>query len=263
MAQFEHYRQQLEQTQEPETRQTDNLDSELADLPEKLKGKTVKDIAQMYVELEKLNSRQANELGELRRTVQPKAEPTVEPTVPKERPQVSADELLAKPIEAIDQVIETHPSVIEAREAALRAEKARAQAEFSKEYPKYQEDLNDHAFVDWVKKNPARVELIQRANNYDVNSARALWGMWHEHKELAGAAATKAREEESRRAAERAAELEGSSGADADSETIYSRAEWTDLQRRALLGDRKAKAKWEDPKFRELRQKAYAEGRVK
>lgn len=261
MAQFEHYRQQLEQTQGSQTQ--DNLDSELADLPEKFKGKSVKDVVKMYQDIEQLVSRQGNELGELRRrVVEPKVEePKVEPV--QERPKISADELLANPNESLDKAIETHPVVQEAREMAIQAERREAQATFAKEYPKYQEDLNDQEFVEWVKKNPARVDLIQKANNYDLNSARSLWGMWSEHRELVGQATAKAKAEVTRRQAEQAAELEGSTGADSDSETIYSRAEWMDLQRRALLGDRKAKAKWEDPAFRALRQKAYAEDRVK
>lgn len=241
---------------------TDNLESELAGLPEKFKGKTLSDIASAYLELEKEKSRIANELGESRRTITSLLEVKPKEVEKKERPVVNTDELLSDPNTTIDQAIDTHPAVQKARETAENLERQIAQKTFESEYPTYKDDLKDDAFVDWVKKNPVRQYLIQQANSYDLNSARALWDMWKEHKELVGVKATQAADQAKRKEAEKNGTLEGSSGADASSEVTLNRAELRELQRKALLGDKAALAKWNDPKFRQMRISAYADGRV-
>lgn len=257
MADFEHD-QNLEA-------QPDNLESELASLPEKFKGKSVKDVATAYAELEQAMSRQGQELGEYRRLATSLLEVEPKPqAATKEVPaDISADELLADPTKALSQAIDNHPAVRQAINRSKELEQQLAQSTFQKEYPDYQKDLGDNQFIEWVKKNPVRSNLIQAANQYDVNAARALWGMWSEHKELVGTATARVSDEAKRKQAERDANLEGSTGADASTEITLDRAELRDLHRRALLGDRKAKAKWDDPKFKLMRLKAYAEERAK
>lgn len=257
MAEFEHYQTNVET-------QTDNLETELATLPDKFKGKTAVDIAKAYSELEAALSRQGQELGEYRRMVLANLE--VEPKKAEVKPvpvDISADELLANPNKSLERAIEANPSLKNVVDRTQELERQLAQRTFETEHPKYKDDLNDTTFVDWVKKNPVRANLIQQANNYDLNSARALWGMWDEHRELVGSKTEEVTEATKRKIAEKAATLEGSTGSDATSEKNYSRAEFRELQRKALLGDKSAKAKWEDPAFRKARLEAYAEGRVK
>lgn len=266
MAEFEHYLKQEATQAQPEL---DNLETELTTLPDKLKGKSLADVAKMYTEIEQLVSRQGNELGELRRLasnlmeVEPKRATETSKEV-QQPTKISADELLADPNKSLERAIESNPVIREVVDRAKLLERELATKTFANEYPNYQKDLNDTKFVDWVKKNPLRADLIQRANNYDVQAARNLWSMWGEYKELVTTTTTQNTEVNKRQEAEKAASLESATGSDSTTELpSMNRAEMRELQRRMLLGDRSAKAKWEDPKFKEARLKAYAEGRVK
>lgn len=260
MADFEHYQNLEARTEDV----ADNLEAELATIPEKFKGKSIKDVAQAYAELESAMSRQGQELGEYRRLATSLLEVEPKKDAPKEVPaDISADELLADPTKALERAIEQNPSVKQVIDRSRQLEQQLAQRTFMAEYPEFQKDLANDKFHEWVKKNPVRTNLIQAANAYDVNAARALWSMWSEHNELVGASTAKVTEAAQRKQQEKDAVLEGSSGSDASTEVTFSRADLRELHRKALLGDRAAKAKWEDPKFKIARLKAYAEERAK
>lgn len=243
---------------------TANLEAELANIPEKLRGKSQADLIQMYQDLERERSRLGNELGEQRRRLDQFLEVQLkQPEQKKEtRPEITPDELLTDPNRALDLAISTHPSVEKIQQANEELERKIAQRTFEAEYPNYKEDINDPQFVEWVRKNPARTNLILAANNYDLNSARALWSMWEEHKELAAQKTQRDAAEAQRRQKEKDGTLEGSTGAQVNTDPVLNRAELRELHRRALLGDKAALAKWNDPKFKQARLAAYADGRV-
>lgn len=242
----------------------DNLESELADLPEKYKGKSVADVVKMHQELEQAFSRQGNELGEYRRLASTLAETSIRPSSEQkeERPTVTADDLFADPAKAIDDVVESHPAVKQARETAEYLERQLAQKDFESRHPSYKDDLQDPEFTKWVQSNPSLLKMAKRADAYDFDAADQLFGLWSEKKAVRQEADKKAKELVEKQKRERAGTLEGSSGADASSEVVLNRAEMRELQRRYLLGDKAAKAKWEDPKFQEMRRRAYLDKRV-
>lgn len=258
MSELEH------QNQVDQTDNVANLEAELADVPEKLRGKSQADLIKMYQEIERERSRLGNELGDSRKMidrlleVQPKAEETKK----EPRPEITPDDLFSNPNEALDRAISTHPSVEKIQQANEELERRIAQRTFETEYPNYREDVNDPAFVEWVKKNPVRTNLILAANSYDLNSARALWQMWSEHKELTSVKSQRDNAENQRRQKEKDGTLEGATGTQPNTEARFSRAEFRELQRKALLGDKASIAKWNDPKFQEARKAAYADGRV-
>ncbi|MDE2097303.1 MAG: hypothetical protein KGL39_08680 [Patescibacteria group bacterium] len=241
-----------------------NLEAELAQIPEKLRGKTPADLIRMYQEVERERSRLGNELGDSRRMIDRllEVQPKIEEPKKEPRPEITPDDLFADPNKALDLAISTHPSVEKIQQANEELERRIAQRTFEQEYPSYKEDINDPTFVEWVKKNPVRTNLILEANGYNLNSARALWGMWSEYKELTGQKSQRESAEIQRRQREKDGTLEGASGAQVNAEPRLNRAELRDLQRRALLGDKTAIAKWNDPKFQEIRKAAYADGRV-
>jgi hypothetical protein len=114
-----------------------------------------------------------------------------------------------------------------------------------------------------VKSNPSLLKMAQRADAYDFDAADQLFGLWNEKKSMKEDCRAKVKKLTDKQKKERAGTLEGSSGTDASSEVVLSRAEMREIQRRALnLVTRAAKAKWEDPKFQQMRRKAYADGRV-
>lgn len=244
----------------------DNLDNELADLPEKFKGKSVTDVAKAYKDLESAFSRQGQELGEYRRLSLTLAETTTRtPSEPKEeprRPEVTTDDLFADPAKAIDDVIESHPVVKKARETSENLERQLARNDFENRNPTFKDDLKDPEFQKWITSNHSLLKMAQRADAYDFEAADQLFGLWKEKKTFNENVETKAKEIVEKQKRERDGTLEGASGADASSEVVLNRAELREIHRRALLGDKVAKAKWEDPKFKAARLKAYASGRV-
>lgn len=247
-----------------ETGNTDNLETELANIPEKLRGKSANDLITMYQELERDRSRLGNELGDARKLVDRLLDSQVKPVENKQetRPEITPDDLLSDPNKALDLAISTHPSIEKVQKANEELERTIAQRTFESEHPNYREDVNNPDFVEWVKKNPVRQQLILAANNYDLTSARALWQMWGEHKELVDQKSQREAAESQRKKQEKDGTLEGATGAQINTETRLNRAELRELHRKVLLGDKAATAKWKDPKFQAMRLAAYAEDRV-
>jgi hypothetical protein len=245
--------------------QLDNLEAQLngTDVPEKFRGKSVKDVLKSYSELETAHSRQGAELGEARRLAMTLSELEVRP--PKKEPErepVKAEDLLADPEKAISEAIETHPVVQEARKTVDLLERQVAMNEFERKHPSYREATSDPNFQAWIASNPTLSRLAQSAHAYDFAAADTLFSLWEEKTRIAAENESKRQEQENKARKERDGTLEGSSGADASSEVVLNRAELRELQRRALLGDKAAKAKWEDPKFQAMRRKAYLDKRV-
>lgn len=242
----------------------DNLESELESLPEKFKGKTAIDIAKSYENLEAALSRQGNELAEYKRLAHTLAETGVRTSAepPKERKPVTTEALLEDPDKAIEAAIESHPAVVRARETADNLERQIAQRSFESAHPSFREDVKDANFTEWVKKNPALLKLAVAADSYDMDAADQLWSLWEEKKGMQAESKEKVKQELDKKQRERAGTLEGASGADASSETVYNRADIRELKRRAMLGDRAAIAKVNDPKWKANILKAYQDKRV-
>lgn len=247
-----------------------NLDAELAALPDKYKGKSPADLIKMHMEAEKVASRQGQELGELRRLANnllelEQSNTSVKPKQDDPPVEITTDDLFANPNEAIEKAIKSHPEVKRATETADKLERELAQRDFAERHPEFIQDIKDQKFVDWVKQSATRLKLAQKADGWDLDAAEELAGLWEERKSVLSEAEKLRSEADAlrRKADEKAGTLEGSSGSDASNETIYSRAELRELNRRAKLGDKAALAKWNDPKFREARMQAYADKRVK
>lgn len=250
--------------------ETGNLEAELASLPEKYRNKSAADLARMHMEAEKALSRQGQELGEYRRLATTLLELEQDeggPARKKDEPKVeiTTDDLINDPNAAIERAVENHPKVRKAAETADKLERQVAQQEFAQAHPDFVQDVHSDGFREWVQASPVRARLFQKADGYDLDAAETLASMWEERKSVLSEAEKAKQEaaEQKRKAAEKAGTLEGSTGADASSEIVLSRAELRELQRRALMGDRQAQAKWNDPKFQQMRKAAYRDQRVK
>lgn len=242
----------------------DNLESELESLPEKYKNKSVEDVVKMHQEAEKALSRQGQELGEYKRLAHTLAETGVRASTepPKERIPVTTEELLENPDKTLENAIDSHPAVKKARETAENLERQLAQNDFESKHPSFRDDVKDPEFSDWVQKNPFLVKLAVSADRFDMDAADQLWSLWEEKKSLKAESKKKHETETIKRKQEKAGTLEGASGTDASSETVYNRADIRELKRRAAMGDRAAMAKVNDPKWKAAILKAYQEKRV-
>lgn len=217
MAKFEDYakaRQQTEDSLEQEigdaAKATDERREEAGsgfELPERFRGKTAEDIARSYVELESLNSRQAQDLGRMRKTVDDllslelQRSATTRET-PTEHKPVTVDEIYEKPDEAIRKVVREETSArVENLEQELANERLlRAQTSFNSKFPEWQTDVQSPAFVEWIKAKPHRIALAQRADRGDFGAAEELFGTYYDYRDVAAAKAKKEERKQQARA---------------------------------------------------------------
>jgi hypothetical protein len=243
--------------------QTDDGLEDSFELPEKYRGKSAQDVAKMHMDAEKEKSRLANELGTLRSLSdqllglqQAKTVATRE-----QRKPLTADDLLNSPEESLEKAIGDNPEVAQTRQELVQLRTAVAQSKFERQYPDYNEDLQNPEFVDWVKSNKVRTQLGMAANQGNYDAASDLWQLWDERQ--SDLREVKTQKLANRKQAEKLGTLEGSGTSGLESEKIYSRSDMMLLQQRALSGDSVAKAKWNDPTFQAERLRAYADKRVK
>lgn len=224
------------------------------DIPEKYKGKSVKDIVRMHQEAERAIGKQGSEVGELRRIVDDfvKAQ-TV--TKQQQAPVVEEEvDFFTDPDKAIARAIEKHPKVREAEQLSAQMKKAEALANLKQAHPDFTEVVNDGSFAEWVGKSKVRQELFSRADrNYDFDAANELITTWKERKQVVNQ--TKAVEQVQRKQAVKTASTGATKGSgETASKKTYRRADIIELMRT------------NPDRYEQLApeiMQAYAEGRVK
>lgn len=192
---------------------------------------------QRYGELEKLNSRQAQTLGDYRKTIDnfitsptPEATTLSEPLTP-----ITSDDLFNDPSAAINQAVASHPAVLDAIELKASYERDKQQASldnFAERHEDYMVIAQTPEFQNWVADNPTRTDLFQRGNQYDFSAADALFSLYKAEQGLT----------QVNQANEIAqAELVSSSGEIMNNEPVtYSRAQYVNTLKRAKQGDLEA-----------------------
>lgn len=235
------------------------------EVPKKFEGKTVEDMIQSYQNLEKLNSRQSQELGQMRRMADEILQLKKSTTQTKEevRQPVTVETLLNDPEKALKSVVDSSDSakrVQAAEDRVARLESKISQEAFVSKFPSFSEDMQNPEFTAFVQSNPARQVLGTAAGKEDYNAAAALWAMWEERNELIGAKDTsqKQRAKVKVPVTVRPAAKESESAP-----RNWSRAKLMELRFKVADGDPAAVARWNDKTFQENMHKAYAEDRVK
>ncbi len=156
------------------------------DLPEKYKGKSVKDIIAMHQEAEKLIGKQGSEVGELRKVVDDfiKAQTSKDLTTNKE-PEISEEDFFVDPKASISKAIENHPSVQEAKLAAREMKRVETLNKLQADYPDLPQIIQDGSFIEWIKGSRVRTELFARAEaEFDYDAANELLSTWKEKQEI-------------------------------------------------------------------------------
>ena len=224
------------------------------ELPGKFQGKTEKDIAKAYVELEKELGRKANEVGELRKLTDEylRRELTkASPTPAKEEEEES--DFFEDPKKAVKKAVESDPKIRELEERLAAKERKEALSEFTKKHPDYQEVGNDSEFHDWVAKSKYRTNMYVRADSMDLEAADELLDLWKDFKKVKAASSAEQEITEKRKRDLKAASGETSSTGEGRKK-VYSRVELMRLR-------------VNDPdKYNSMQQEiidAYREGRVK
>jgi hypothetical protein len=212
------------QVVQEETQQEVVQQQEDDDIPEKYKGKDVKEIIRMHAEAEKLIGRQGSEVGELRKVVDEfiKAQTSAKQQTQED---ISEDDFFADPKKAVARAIENHPKVRQAEIAAAEMEKAKVYQTLQSKHPDFMDIAADPSFHEWVRASKVRSELLVRADKqYDFDAADELFSTWKERRSVAKQ--TVSAEKQARSQTIRSATTAVAGGSDeAPSKKIYRRAD--------------------------------------
>ncbi len=222
------------------------------DIPDKYRGKTIKEVISMHQSAEQLIGSQGSEVGELRKVVDAYITNQTNNQPPKE-PDKEID-FFEDPKGAVNQAIENHPEVIAARQETAKMKRNASLTQLQAKHPDMQQVLQAPAFAEWVKASPVRLELYQRADQgFDFDAADELVSNFKERSQVAQQAVKT--ETAARQQAVRAASTGSTTGANTSgAKRIYRRADIIKLMKN-------------DPdRYEALNDEiilAYAEGRVR
>lgn len=228
-------------------------------VPERFRGKEMKDVISSYENLEKKMQEQGEELGQLR-PLRDYADVLLQQNkqVQQPEPQVEADEadFFDDPRAAVRGAIAKDPTIQQMQEQMKMQSQFAAQQKFAQAHPDYREIVGDSGFQEWVNESPVRTRLFAEANaNYDFDAGNELLMNWKDRKSISKTKAVDQQEEQSRKEGLKAGKgVSKASGESTAGKKIYRRGDLirlkqTDPARYDMLAD-------------EIYQ-AYQEGRVK
>lgn len=153
-------------------------------LPEKYKGKSAKEIAEMHQQAEKLIGKQGSEVGELRRVVDDFISTQTSKASQTTEAPVTTEEFYDNPAQNVDKRIDSHPAIKEAQKAARDMKRTATLTRLNSEYPDLEKTVQDPNFAEWIKSSRVRSELYNRAEvEFDYDAAKELLGNWSDKKE--------------------------------------------------------------------------------
>ena len=210
------YTEPVESTQPPED-----------DVPEKYRGKSVKEVAQMHQELEKLLGKQSSEVGELRRAFDTVLKAQLEKQAPKQEEEDEVD-FFTDPEKATARAIERHPKVREAEQVATQYRQQTAVSKLQQQHPDMKEILSDNRFREWVSASKIRTQLFHQADQlYDTDAASELFSLWKERQQVVNQTAQA--EKAVRKTAVKSASTGNARGSGEVSKKVYRRTDIINL----------------------------------
>jgi hypothetical protein len=219
---------QTDLEQQPEEPEQTTEPPEEEEIPDKYKGKSVKDIVRMHQEAEKALGKQGSEVGELRRVVDDfiRAQTVTNNKAPDVDEEV---DFFADPDKAVAKAIERHPKVKQAEMLAAQMKKAEALANLKTAHPDFEQIVNDPSFGEWVGKSKVRQQLFMAADKmYDFDAANELLETWKERRQVVEQ--TKVVEQQTRKNAVKAASTgSGRGSGESPSKPVFRRADIIEL----------------------------------
>tara|TARA_R110002020_G_scaffold202365_2_gene405494 strand:+ start:194 stop:952 length:759 start_codon:yes stop_codon:yes gene_type:complete len=222
-----------------------------AELAPMYQGKTIAEVAKMHQEAESRLGSQGAEVGELRKVVDNFILKQSETKAPEPAEEI---DFFADPDKAVESKIANHPAIKEAQENTLRIRQDQAKQELINKHPDAQEIIQSPDFINWVKSDEIRVELLTRADQqYDSRAADNLFSQWKQIKQMSQTAVQD--EKDARKDVVKKASTGGAKGSsETPSKKIYRRADIIELMK---TDPRRYQSM--EPEIR----KAYAEKRVR
>lgn len=233
-------------------------------IPDRFKGKSKAEIAASYVELQALSSRQANDLGTMRKSVDQllelKSQTPNSPEVEVTAPKLTVDDLYDDADGNIRRIAREESSDrIDALEKKLMESEANRGLDLiTDKFPTWREDAQTPEFLNWVQEKRSRVMLIQAADALDFEAAEELLGSYYD----STAPASEDTSEADAIAAKQLADATLESGSPAPTELVdsYSRSELMEIRINANQGSLKSQRYL--AAHGDAIAQAYAEGRI-
>lgn len=162
--------------------ETKPLDEEV---PDKYRGKSLKDIVAMHQEAEKLIGRQGSEVGDLRKIVDDFIKTQTTKNSEVDEIATTDEDFFIEPKSAVNRAIDNHPAIKEAQHASLSMKRAETVSRLKQEFPDAMEVVQSPDFAKWIEGSKVRTELFVRAETqYDYDSAKELLDNWKERQTL-------------------------------------------------------------------------------
>ena len=243
-------------TEELKEQSAESVESEVSEakpedeIPEKYRGKPLKQIVEELEHANKSMGRYANELGEVRRLADELIKSQLKP-----KEETKEVDFFENPQEAIRKQIESNPEVLAAKNYAIQARQAQAKQALAQKHPDFGQIIQDKEFAQWVGSSNIRRRLFQEAEAYNLEAADELFSTFKQLKGVRPQQEVRIdpAEKAARQASLKSASVE-TSGSGESSKKIYRRADLINLRLR-------------DPgKFARMQDEidaAYRENRVK
>lgn len=199
-----------------------------AELSPMYQGKTIAEVAKMHQEAESRLGSQGAEVGELRKVVDNFILKQSETKAPEPAEEI---DFFADPDKAMESKIANHPVIKEAQQNTLHIRQEQAKQELINKHPDAQEIIQSSDFINWVKSDEIRVELLTRADQqYDSRAADNLFSQWKQIKQMSQTAVQD--EKDARKDAVKKASTGGAKGSsETPSKKIYRRADIIELMK--------------------------------
>jgi len=155
------------------------------EIPDKYRGKSLKDIVAMHQEAEKLIGRQGSEVGDLRKIVDDFIKTQTTKNSEVDEVATTDEDFFIEPKSAVNRAIDNHPAIKEAQHASLSMKRADTVSRLKQEFPDAMEVVQSPDFAKWIEGSKVRTELFVRAETqYDYDSAKELLENWKERQTL-------------------------------------------------------------------------------
>ena len=170
------------------------------DLPQKFQGKSTKEVAEAYENLERELGRKGQEIGELRKLTDSFLQTQI--THNKETTTNTEDlDFYDNPEEAVRTIIERHPKFREFTQQTQQQQASMTAQQLEKTHPDFKDVVTSHDFQEWIEGSKVRQRLFKEADSYDFDSADELLTIWKERKMISKTEEVEAKKETNRKAA--------------------------------------------------------------
>ena len=170
------------------------------ELPQKFQGKSTKEVAEAYENLEKELGRKGQEIGELRKLTDSFLQTQI--THNKETTTNTEDlDFYDNPEEAVRTIIERHPKFREFTQQTQQQQASMTAQQLEKTHPDFKDVVTSPDFQEWIEGSKIRQRLFKEADAYDYDSADELLTIWKERQMISKTKEVEAEKETTRKAA--------------------------------------------------------------